>query len=82
VFGAVVEVEVEVEAQHSRHVQTQVTCGECGKKFYPDKLVLHQKYFCGEGARLTAAQALTQRKKKAVKVCVCVCVCVWCVCVG
>jgi DNA repair protein RAD16 len=46
----------------------QVKCAECGKRFYPDKMVVHKKYFCGEGAALTAAQAKTQRKGRTVKV--------------
>lgn len=39
-------------------------CRICGKKFYPDKLRVHRKYFCGDSAQLTAAQAKTQRKQK------------------
>lgn len=31
-------------------------------------MVVHKKYFCGEGAALTAAQAKTQRKGRTVKV--------------
>eukprot|EP01032_Pedospumella_encystans_P019528 gene19528-22199_t len=42
---------------------TKVTCRVCQKKFYPDKLRVHRKYFCGESAQRTAAQALTQKKK-------------------
>lgn len=44
---------------------TKVTCKLCSKKFYPDKLRVHRKYFCGASAQLTEAQALTQRKKPA-----------------
>jgi DNA repair protein RAD16 len=41
---------------------TKVTCRLCNKKFYPDKLRVHRKYFCGEGAKLSEAQGKTQRK--------------------
>ncbi|RYG64182.1 hypothetical protein EON64_14505 [archaeon] len=41
---------------------TKVTCRICGKKFYPDKLRVHRKYFCGETAQRTEAQARTQKK--------------------
>ena len=40
----------------------KVTCRLCDKKFYPDKLRVHRKYFCGTGT-LTKAQAKTQRKR-------------------
>ena len=40
----------------------KVTCRLCDKKFYPDKLRVHRKYFCGTG-KLTKAQAKTQRKR-------------------
>lgn len=43
---------------------TKVTCKLCGKKFYPDKLRVHRKYFCGEDAQRTEAQSLTQRKQQ------------------
>lgn len=42
---------------------TKVECRICGKKFYPEKLRLHRKYFCGEGAQRTEAQSKTQKKK-------------------
>jgi hypothetical protein len=45
---------------------TKVTCRICGKKFYPDKLRVHRKYFCGETAQRTEAQALTQKKRQRV----------------
>lgn len=31
-------------------------------RLYPDKMFTHRKYFCGEGAQRTEAQAKTQRK--------------------
>jgi len=44
---------------------TKVTCKLCEKKFYPDKLRVHRKYFCGEFAQRTEAQSKTQKKKGA-----------------
>lgn len=41
----------------------KVACKFCGKKYLPDKLVSHYKYFCGPGARKTALQNKQQRKK-------------------
>lgn len=41
----------------------KVECRICGKKFYPEKLRLHRKYFCGETAQRTAAQSKTQKKR-------------------
>ncbi|KAG5192746.1 P-loop containing nucleoside triphosphate hydrolase protein [Tribonema minus] len=53
-----------VQADYRRMVaKRKVKCPDCGKALYPDKLFLHRKYFCGEGAERTAAQAKTQRKK-------------------
>ncbi|CAE7888156.1 RAD16, partial [Symbiodinium microadriaticum] len=42
---------------------TKVECSICGKKYYPEKLRVHRKYFCGDTAQLTEAQSKTQRKK-------------------
>ncbi|EWM25491.1 snf2 super family [Nannochloropsis gaditana] len=58
-----------VEAEYRKMMSPEkVKCEDCGKRFYPDKLRLHKRYFCGEGAVLTAAQARTQRKGRSVKV--------------
>lgn len=40
----------------------KVTCRICNKKFYPDKLRVHRKYFCGESAERTEAQSKTVKK--------------------
>ncbi|KAG2759818.1 ATP-dependent helicase [Phytophthora cactorum] len=40
----------------------KVACKYCGKKYLPDKLVSHYKYFCGPDARKTALQNKQQRK--------------------
>eukprot|EP00934_Nitzschia_sp_Nitz4_P000843 Nitzschia sp. Nitz4//scaffold123_size70294//47538//51404//NITZ4_005932-RA/size70294-snap-gene-0.118-mRNA-1//1//CDS//3329534497//843//frame0 len=39
----------------------KVKCPNCGGKFKIDKLWVHLKYFCGEGAQRTAAQSLQRR---------------------
>lgn len=36
-----------------------------GGRLYPDKMFVHRKYFCGESAQRTDAQAKTQRKGRA-----------------
>lgn len=41
---------------------TKVICRICGKKFYPEKLRVHRKFFCGESAQRSEAQARTQKK--------------------
>lgn len=38
---------------------TKITCSICKKKFYPEKLRIHRKYFCGDDAERTEAQART-----------------------
>ena len=38
---------------------TKIECSICKKKFYPEKLRIHRKYFCGEDAERTEAQART-----------------------
>jgi DNA repair protein RAD16 len=42
---------------------TKVTCRICERKFYPDKLRVHRKYFCGEDAQRTAAQSKTEKRR-------------------
>ena len=39
----------------------KVKCPNCGRKFKVDKLRIHLKYFCGEGAQRTEAQARQRR---------------------
>jgi DNA repair protein RAD16 len=41
---------------------SKIECSVCGKKFYPEKLRIHRKYFCGENSHRTSAQSLTERK--------------------
>ena len=42
---------------------TKIKCRLCGRSFYPEKLRVHRKYFCGESAQRTEAQSKTQRSK-------------------
>jgi DNA repair protein RAD16 len=44
--------------------KTRVPCKWCKKLFLPEKLVFHQKYFCGPDAIRTAKQQRTQKKDK------------------
>ena len=39
-----------------------VSCPNCGAKYKVDKLTVHLKYFCGEGAQRTEAQARQRRR--------------------
>jgi len=41
----------------------KITCSICGKKYYPEKLRMHRKYFCGESSKRTIAQSKTERKR-------------------
>ena len=41
----------------------KVRCPNCGRPFKLDKLRIHLKYFCGEGAERTEAQSRTHRNR-------------------
>ncbi|PFH35129.1 SWI2/SNF2-containing protein RAD16 [Besnoitia besnoiti] len=41
----------------------KVLCKYCGRLFLPEKLSIHQRYFCGPEAARTAKQHLTTRKR-------------------
>jgi DNA repair protein RAD16 len=41
----------------------KVPCKYCKKKYLPDKLILHNKYFCGPNAKKTMLQDRQQTKK-------------------
>lgn len=41
----------------------QVMCRYCQKKFYPDRLKVHLRYFCGPNAKKSTALAKQKRKK-------------------
>ena len=51
-----------VEAEFRKMVATtKVKCKYCSKMFFPEKLEIHWRYFCGPNAHRTAAQSLTER---------------------
>ena len=41
----------------------KIKCTTCGKHFLPKKLIIHQKYFCGESAQRTAKQKKQEKKQ-------------------
>ncbi|KAK9828076.1 hypothetical protein WJX81_000538 [Elliptochloris bilobata] len=41
----------------------KVPCGYCGKKFYPERLKVHLRFFCGPNAHKSAALAKQQKKR-------------------
>ncbi|GJP76840.1 hypothetical protein CLOP_g7292 [Closterium sp. NIES-67] len=41
---------------------SKVECQWCLRKFFPDRLEIHQKYFCGPNAKRTEKQAKQQKK--------------------
>eukprot|EP00922_Rhytidocystis_sp_ex-Travisia-forbesii_P019442 GHVS01028781.1.p1 GENE.GHVS01028781.1~~GHVS01028781.1.p1 ORF type:complete len:1383 (+),score=277.13 GHVS01028781.1:143-4150(+) len=54
-----------LESDYRRIVDKhKLTCQYCGRKFLRDKLIVHQRYFCGPEAERTAKQSLTKKKHK------------------
>lgn len=52
-----------VEAEFRKMVEpTKVRCPYCDKRFLPDKLRVHLRWFCGPDAKRSEKQARTQRK--------------------
>eukprot|EP00920_Eleutheroschizon_duboscqi_P003932 GHVT01009157.1.p1 GENE.GHVT01009157.1~~GHVT01009157.1.p1 ORF type:complete len:1249 (+),score=211.70 GHVT01009157.1:1649-5395(+) len=51
-------IEADYRAVLDRH---KLPCLYCGKKYLPDKLRVHQRYFCGPEAERTAKQSLTRK---------------------
>jgi DNA repair protein RAD16 len=54
---------VEIEYRKAT-AQAKVECSICKKKFYPNKLRIHRKYFCGETSQRTEAQSKTEIKSR------------------
>ncbi|BFI40676.1 DNA repair protein RAD16 [Marchantia polymorpha subsp. ruderalis] len=53
-----------VECEHRKHVMPpKQHCKWCAKTFYPDRLAIHQRYFCGPNAQRTAKQSKQVRRK-------------------
>eukprot|EP00899_Mesostigma_viride_P021628 jgi/Mesvir1/29467/Mv23041-RA.4 len=54
-----------VEAEHRKHcMPDKEPCQWCGRKFYPDRLRVHLRFFCGPDAQRSAALMKTQKKRK------------------
>lgn len=55
-----------MEVDYRRNVMApKATCKFCGKKYQPDRLKVHLRYFCGPYAQKTEAQAKQQKKRDA-----------------
>eukprot|EP00930_Biecheleria_cincta_P105906 TRINITY_DN98_c1_g1_i1.p1 TRINITY_DN98_c1_g1~~TRINITY_DN98_c1_g1_i1.p1 ORF type:complete len:1206 (-),score=311.60 TRINITY_DN98_c1_g1_i1:59-3676(-) len=53
-----------LESDYRRETnKSKLPCKYCGKLFMPEKLVFHQKYFCGPNAEKTKKQQKTAAKK-------------------
>merc|ERR1719238_429274 len=54
-----------LEHDYRRQInKNKVQCKYCGKLFLPDKLKVHQKYFCGPNAERTAKLQKQEKKDK------------------
>lgn len=54
-----------LQADHRKMISpNRVKCPNCGARFKIDKLHVHLKYFCGESAQRTEAQARTMRNSE------------------
>ena len=42
--------------------RNKVACEYCGRMFLPDKLEVHQRYYCGPDAIRTEKQQKTEKK--------------------
>lgn len=53
-----------LEVDYRRNVMApKATCSFCGKKFQPERLKVHLRYFCGPWAEKTEAQARQEKKR-------------------
>ncbi|KAJ1291065.1 hypothetical protein BS78_02G291200 [Paspalum vaginatum] len=53
-----------IEADYRKHIMPpKIRCEFCEKLFYPNKMKVHLKYYCGPDAQRTEAQAKQQSKK-------------------
>ena len=53
-----------VESEFRRSLPSKIGCEYCGKKFYPDRLKVHLRFFCGPYAKKSEKLARQHRKKK------------------
>lgn len=52
-----------VESEHRKNVMPdKEECKWCGRKYYPDRLKVHLRFFCGPTARKSDKLALQQKK--------------------
>jgi hypothetical protein len=53
-----------MEVDYRRNIMApKATCKYCGRKFQPERLKVHLRYFCGPYAHKTEAQAKQQKKR-------------------
>ncbi|KAK9813234.1 hypothetical protein WJX72_011166 [[Myrmecia] bisecta] len=53
-----------IESEYRRETQPcKVPCSYCNKKFYPERLKVHLRFFCGPNAKKSAALAKQQKKR-------------------
>ena len=54
-----------IEADYRKAMlPTKISCHYCGKRYYPDRLKVHLRFFCGPDAQKSEALAKQQKKKK------------------
>jgi DNA repair protein RAD16 len=65
-FDVVITTYQTLEARYRMQVnKVKVKCQYCNRLFLPDKLAIHQRYFCGPEAEKTAKQAQQKKKDRA-----------------
>ncbi|CAL5226040.1 g8852 [Coccomyxa viridis] len=53
-----------IEGEHRRYVEPdKIPCKYCSKRFQPDRLEVHLRFFCGPNAKKSAALAKQQKKR-------------------
>ena len=53
-----------IEADWRKVLPEKITCDYCKKRYYPDRLKVHLRFFCGPNAKKSDALAKQQTKKK------------------
>ncbi|KAE8778373.1 DNA repair protein RAD16 [Hordeum vulgare] len=65
-FDFVVTTYSTIEADYRKHIMPpKIRCEYCNKQFYPEKLKIHLRYYCGPDALRTEKQAKQKSKKSA-----------------
>ncbi|VAH29639.1 unnamed protein product [Triticum turgidum subsp. durum] len=63
-FDFVVTTYSTIEADYRKHIMPpKIRCDYCNKQFYPEKLKIHLRYYCGPDALRTEKQAKQESKK-------------------